>query len=136
MIATEMNRRAGRAIEDWEDEGGAAHPSPDTATDSLSGTAAQVEWAEHIRIRVGAEFDRVVASFRAIADRHSGEKRGDTEAIIAIVQDKRHEVLERAQAGYFIHDWQDVSDQVRQMIFRDARYQAIKSTRPPGQRRP
>jgi hypothetical protein len=102
----------------------------------LSGTAAQVEWAELIRIRVGAEFDRVVASFRAIAERHSGEKRADTDAIIAIVEDKRHEVLERQQAGYFIHDWQDVGDQVRQMIFHDSRYQAIRSKRPARPRRP
>ena len=37
--------------------------------------------------------------------------------------------MAREQAGYFIHDWQEISDQVRQMIFQDPRYQAIKSSR-------
>jgi hypothetical protein len=134
--ASQMDQRTRRAIQAWEDEGGAASPSLDTPVASLTGTAAQVEWAELIRTRVDAEFDGVVACFRAIAERHSGEKRADTEAIIAIVEDKRHEVLERGQAGYFIHDWQDISDQVRQMIFHDARYQAIKSRRPARPRRP
>ena len=124
-----MDRRTGRAKEVWEDEGGAVRPPLDTSAHSLSGTPAQVEWAERIRIRVGAEFDRMVESFRTIAQRHSGEKRADTEAIIALVEEKRGEVLGRQQAGYFIHEWQDVSDQVRQMIFHDARYQAIKSKR-------
>ena len=36
------------------------------------------------------------------------------------------------RAGYFIHDWQEIGDQVRQMIFADPRYQAIKGRRPPG----
>ncbi len=65
-----------------------------------------------------------------IADRQKGHQRTDTEAIIAILEDKRAEVMRREQAGYFIHDWQEISDQVRQMIFQDARYQAIKSNRP------
>ena len=29
-------------------------------------------------------------------------------------------------AGYFIKDWQELTDQVRQMIFKDPRYQTIK----------
>ena len=28
------------------------------------------------------------------------------------------------QAGHFIHDWQEINDQVRQMIFNDARYES------------
>jgi hypothetical protein len=35
----------------------------------------------------------------------------------------------REAAGYFIHGWQDINDQVRQMIFSDPRYQAIKSVK-------
>ena len=35
-------------------------------------------------------------------------------------------------AGYFIHDWQDINDQVRQMIFSDLRYQAIRNNRNRG----
>jgi hypothetical protein len=37
----------------------------------------------------------------------------DTEAIIAILEDKRAEVMSREEAGYFVHDWQEISDQVR-----------------------
>jgi hypothetical protein len=34
-----------------------------------------------------------------------------------------------AQAGYFIRDWQNLNDQVRQMIAKDPQYQAIKAKR-------
>ena len=93
----------------------------------MTGTPSQVEWAERIQLRVNGEFDRVAASFRAIADKQSGEKRSDTEAIIGILEDKRAEVMSRKDAGYFIHDWQDIYDQVRQLIFHDPRYQSINS---------
>ena len=95
----------------------------------MSGTTAQVEWAERIKLQVNADFDRVAASFRSIAGKQGKDKRADTEAVIAILEDKRAEVMSRKQAGYFIHDWQEISDQVRQMIFHDSRYQAIKSER-------
>lgn len=92
----------------------------------LLGSASQIEWAESIRARVNEEFDRVAAAFRSVAERQDAGKRNDTEAILAILEDKRAEVLKRDQAGYFIHDWQEIRDQVRQMISQDPRYQAIK----------
>ena len=49
----------------------------------------------------------VAASFRSIAERQGGEKRTDTEAILAILEDKRVEVLDREEAGYFIRDRQE-----------------------------
>lgn len=52
----------------------------------------------------------------------------------ANLEEKRAEVTRTEQAGYFLHDWQDNSDQVRQMIFQDARSQAIKSNRPARRR--
>ena len=116
-------------IEAWEGEGGAGPGPPGSGAAAMSGTANQVEWAERIKLRVNEEFDRVSASFRAVADRQKDRRRADTEAIIAILEDKRTEVMRREQAGYFIHDWQEIGDQVRQMIFQDARYQAIKSNR-------
>jgi hypothetical protein len=95
----------------------------------MSGTASQVEWAERIQRQVNAEFDRVAASFRSIAGQQGDDKRADTEAVIAILEDKRAEVMSRKDAGYFIHDWQEIGDQVRQMIFHDPRYQAINRNR-------
>ena len=118
-----------RDIETWESEGGAAPDSLNASAASMSGTAAQVEWAERIKRQVNTEFDRVAASFRSIAGKQGDDKRADTKAVIVILEDKRAEVMSREQAGYFIHDWQEISDQVRQMIFHDARYQAIKSNR-------
>ena len=97
--ASQVDVRMGRAIEDWENEGGAAPPYFDTANGALNDTAAQVQWAELIRIRVGAEFDRLVTSFRAVAKGHRGGKRADLEAIVAIVEDTRHVVPERQQAA-------------------------------------
>jgi chaperonin GroES len=121
-----------RDIEAWEGEGGAAPAPLGVSAASMNGTASQVEWAERIKGQVNAEFDRVAASFRSIAGKQDDYKRVKTEAVIAILEDKRAEVMSRKQAGYFIHDWQEISDQVRQMIFHDARYQAIKSNRPHG----
>ena len=124
-----MTGSLARDIETWESEGRAVPDSLGTSTTSMSGTAAQVEWAERIKRLVNAEFDRVAASFRSVAGKQDDDKRTDTEAIIAILEEKRAEVMSREQAGYFIHDWQEISDQVRQMIFLDARYQAIKNKR-------
>ena len=123
-----MNGSINSDVEAWEGEGGAPG-SLGVRAITMSGTASQVEWAERIRRQVDAEFDRVAASFRSIAGKQGDDKRADTEVVIAILEDKRAEVMRREQAGYFIHDWQEITDQVRQMIFHDARYQAIKGNR-------
>ena len=102
----------------------------DPAPATMIGTVSQVEWSERIKRRVDEEFDRVAAAFRAVANQQKGRRRTDTEAIIAILEDKRAEVMNSDRAGYFIHDWQEIGDQVRQMIFADVRYQAIRSHRP------
>ena len=52
-----------------------------------------------------------------------------TYQIIAIVKEKREEIMARQHAGYFIRDWHELTDQVRQLIFKDPRCQAIKSNR-------
>ena len=31
------------------------------------------------------------------------------------------------QAGYFIREWQELRDQVRQLIMQDSRYQAMRA---------
>jgi hypothetical protein len=114
-------------IEAWEEEGGAAAGVPRGSLISLSGTPNQVEWAVRIKDRVSEEFDRVAQSFRSVAVKQSDANRADTEAILAILEEKRAYVMSRCQAGYFIHDWQEISDQVRQMIGQDDRYQMIKA---------
>lgn len=95
----------------------------------MTGTASQIEWAELIRPRVNTEFDRVAKAFQAVADRQSNEDRTDTRAIVAILEEKRAEVMAQDRAGYFIRDWQELKDQVRQMIAQDSRYQAIQASR-------
>jgi hypothetical protein len=114
-------------IETWEGEGGSATAPTSASAPSMGGTACQVEWAERIKRQVNDEFDRVARSFRSVALKQSDAERADTEAILVILEHKRAEVMSRTQAGYFIHDWQEISDQVRLMIFHDARYQAIKA---------
>jgi len=116
-------------IEAWEGEGGATQPPLGVRAISMSGTASQVEWAERIKRQVNDEFDRVARSFRSVVGKQGDAARPDTEAIIAILEEMRAEVMSSEQAGYFIHDWQQIGDQVRQMIFRDARYQAIRRNR-------
>src|ERR1051326_5867958 len=108
----------------WEGEGGSLN---DTSEKALTGTVNQIEWAKQIRPQVDAEFDRVVTALEAAATKQSAQDRMDTKAIIAIVEEKRTEVMEHREAGYFIHDWQELRDQVRQMIMKDARYKTIKT---------
>jgi hypothetical protein len=103
------------AIAVWENEGGSAR----TAVIALTGTVNQIAWAEQIRTAVDREFDRV---------RRALEDRTDTEAFIAILEDKRAEVMSNESAGYFIHDWQELRDQVRTMIRADVRYKGFHSS--------
>jgi hypothetical protein len=116
-------------LDTWENEGSVARPSLGVSRASMTGTASQVARAKRIKRQVNAEFDRVAALFRSVASKQSESKRAETKALIGILEDKRTEVMSRQQAGYFIHDWQEIGDQVRQMLFRDARYQAIKGAR-------
>ena len=120
-------------IENWEDDGGARFvpraATPSALPSSLVGSPSQVEWAERIKTLVGEEFDRVERSFRSVAARQSGSKRADTETILSILKEQRDAVMSRKQAGYFIHDWQEINDQVRKLIGRDHRFEAIRSNR-------
>ena len=88
-----------------------------------------MEWAERIRRSVNQEFDRVARAFAVVAGKQSEVRRTETEAILAILEDKRAAVMARSEAGYFIHDWQELGDQVRQMIFHDPRFQEIRQAR-------
>src|SRR5437867_9568657 len=104
----------------WEGEGGSVS---ETSGEAMTGTVNQIE----IRTQVNAEFDRVITALEAAATKQSGQDRMDTQTVIAIVEEKRTEVMEHQQAGYFIHDWQELRDQVRQLIMKDDRYKAIKT---------
>ena len=95
----------------------------------MTGTASQIEWAEQIKPRVDAEFDRVAGTLQATARDQTEQDRVDTLAIVAILEEKRVEVMAKDQAGYFIRDWQELTDQVRRMIAQDPRFQAIKAKR-------
>jgi hypothetical protein len=100
------------------------------ATESkLTGTPGQVAWAEQIRLTVAQEFDRVAKVFQAQISIQTGPKQSETRTILAILEQKRVDTMANQNAGYFIRDWQELSDQVRQMIAKDPLYQAIKDTR-------
>jgi hypothetical protein len=95
----------------------------------MTGTASQIELAEQIRPRVEAEFQRVAGVLRSTSLEQSLPDRGDTLAVIAILEEKREETLSNDRAGYFICNWQEMTDQVRQMIAADSRFQAIRAGR-------
>jgi DNA integrity scanning protein DisA with diadenylate cyclase activity len=88
-----------------------------------------VEWAERIRLTVAQDFDRVAKAFRDRLSTQTGQAEAETRLVLAILEQKRAETMENDQAGYFIRDWQELSDQVRQMISKDRRYQKIKDQR-------
>lgn len=96
---------------------------------ALRGTTNQVEWATRIRTNVGSEFDRVAKALERVCRRQTGQDRTDTETLISILEEKRAEVLARDQAGYFIRDWQELRGQVRRLMAREARCQAIQVSR-------
>ena len=114
------------SIDAWEGEGGAGY-STLAARPRLIGTQSQVDWAEQIKTRADAEFNRVAEAFASVASKQTKQDRADTAAVISILADIRAEVMAKDQAGYFIHDWQNLNDQVRQMIARDPRYKAIQA---------
>ncbi|MGA2711629.1 MAG: hypothetical protein ABSG41_00860 [Bryobacteraceae bacterium] len=93
----------------------------------MTGTQSQIEWAEQIKPRVGAEFDRVARALTEAAGNKSEQVRADAQVAITILEEKRAEVMAKDHAGYFIRDWQELTDQVRQMIGKDARFQAIRA---------
>lgn len=80
-----------------------------------------------IKARVSAEFDRVAKALESAASKQAEPDRRNTQDIIAILEEKRSEVMAIDQAGYFIRDWQELRDQVRQMVLQDSRYQRIKA---------
>ena len=129
MTRLEEGGSTASGIDAWESEGGSAPESAGVSAAAMRGTVSQVEWAERIKRHVGAEFDRVAASFRSIACKQADDRRADTGSVLAILEEKRAEVMSRKDAGYFIHDWQEINDQVRLMIFHDPRYQAIQRAR-------
>ena len=95
----------------------------------MTGTPSQVEWAERIKLQVNAEFDRVANAFKESAVRQSKRNRLEIEAIMKILEQKRIEVMARTEAGYFIRDWQELSDQVRRLIWSEPAYQAVRAKR-------
>lgn len=95
----------------------------------MTGTPSQIEWAEQIKRQVNAEFDRVANAFKKSADGQSKQDQLDIDAIIAILEQKRIEVMARTEAGYFIRDWQELSDQVRRLIWCEPAYQAVRARR-------
>jgi hypothetical protein len=99
--------------------------------DKMTGTQSQIEWAEQIKPRVGIEFDRVAKALAGVASHQRDQARKDTHAVIAILNEKRAEVMANVQAGYFIRDWQELTDQVRRLICRDPRYQALRAPKIP-----
>jgi hypothetical protein len=95
-----MNIVPNTQIEAWEEEGGAARRLDSNMT-SLRGTENQVEWGLRIKLQVNEEFDRVAAAFTVVAHRQNGRRRTETETIIAILEEKRLEVMRNDEAGYF-----------------------------------
>ena len=111
------------SISVWEGEGGSLS---NPLSHRMTGSVDQIEWAERIRAQVNGEFDRVLNALQVAALKQSDQDRLDTYAMMLILEEKRGETLSNERAGYFIHDWQELRDQVRKLLMKDARYKAIK----------
>lgn len=95
----------------------------------MTGTSSQIEWAAQIMPLVDAEFARVAAAFRKVAESQSDQARSETMEILSILEEKRSEVMANPSAGYFNKHWRELSDQVRVMLVQDPRFQAIQQRR-------
>lgn len=98
-------------------------------TEAMTGTPAQIEWAERIKRQITAEFDRMAAALGTLPPKPDEHQRADVAAILAILEENRQEVLGNTEAGYFIKHWQELGDQVRKLIIDDSRYQEIRAAR-------
>lgn len=95
----------------------------------MTGTESQIEWAQRIKPKVGVEFDRVTRVFETVAAKQQEPDRTETRLIVDLVRKMRASVMANEEAGYFIRVWQEVKDQVRQMVSQDPRYVEIRSSR-------
>ncbi len=93
-----------KTIAAWEDDGGSPAPFSERR---MIGKLDQIAWALQIKSHVEAEFERLRAVLEHAIREQSPKGLRDIEAIIRILEDKRAEVLENEQAGYFTHNWQD-----------------------------
>jgi hypothetical protein len=98
-------------------------------TGNMTGNQSQVEWAQRLKLKVSTEFERVVRVFEGVAAKQQEPERAETGTIIAIVKELRDAVLANEDAGYYIRGWQEIKDQVRQMVSQDPRYVAIRASR-------
>lgn len=85
---------------------------------ALTGTPNQIELAEQIRPLVEAEFRRVETALEGA--RETPRRL----AVLAILEEKRAEVMAHQSAGYFIGAWRELNDQVRLLVTSDPRYPA------------
>jgi hypothetical protein len=104
-------------------------PSTFSSLSALTGTETQIEWARRIQARVAGEFDRVRRVFEVVGEKQHGPAKAETAAIVAIVEEMRSNVLANDQAGYYIREWQDLKNQVREMVLKDPRFEAIRANR-------
>jgi hypothetical protein len=93
----------------------------------MIGTLSQIAWAVQIKSRVEAEFARVRNVLEYAMTKQSPKDLIDIGSIIRILDDKRAEAMGNQEAGYFIHEWQELG-KVSRMIVADPRYQAIKAS--------
>ena len=93
----------------------------------LNGAAHEIEWALRIRAQVNAEFDRVAKVLERTATQRSGQQQVDTYGMIAILEEKRAEVMSKQDADYFSRDWHELQYQVRKLMNQDARDQVVKA---------
>ena len=114
----------------WEGEGGAIGRPPDVCAIALDLIGTPTRWSGRNASgdRVIADFDRVAKSFHTVAAEQAADKRAGTEAIIDILEDSRAAVMRKEHAGYFIREWQETGDQVRQLLLHDPHYQALKGS--------
>jgi hypothetical protein len=91
----------------------------------MTGTEAQIEWAGRIRMQLDQEFDRVATALSRTAA--ASQKAEAIPDLLAILEEKRKEILSNDRAGYFIQTWQEPAGRIRTLILADPRYAEIRA---------
>jgi hypothetical protein len=100
------------AIDTWEDEGGL--PCEPSAP-KLGGAELHIRWAEPIEVCANARFN-VKNALESLARKQNAGDRINTQAALAIPENKPVGITAADEAGYLIHEWQALRDQARRMI--------------------
>jgi len=91
----------------------------------LTGPAARISWANHLRTQVNDGFDRLSEAVRAGSSRYKALLPAEVTEILAVIEEHRSTVLSVSDSQYFLDRWPDPVDAVARLIHGDDRWKKV-----------